>query len=103
MRPPGSYKIASRNRTFDAMLIPELRSAERARRILDSLRNQILEASDGLRIRRIFSSPREIFRLEIDVPEMGCQRTTLLDREALDELLATDDVRALVRQRLSHL
>ena len=102
MRPPGSYKIASRNRAFDAMLIPELRSAERARRILDSLRNQILEASDGLRIRRIFSSPREIFRLEIDVPEMGYQRTTLLDREALDELLETDDVRALVHQRLQH-
>jgi hypothetical protein len=34
---------------------------------------------------------------------MGYQRTTLLDREALDELLATDDVRALVRQRLRHL
>jgi hypothetical protein len=67
------------------------------------LRNQILEASDGLRIRRIFTSPREVFRLEIDVPEMGYQRTTLLDREALDELLATDDVRALVRQRLRHL
>jgi hypothetical protein len=27
----------------------------------------------------------------------------LLDREALDELLATDDVRALVRQRLRQL
>ncbi len=103
MRPPGSYKIASRNRAFDAMLIPELRSAERVRRILDSLRSQILEGSDGLRIRRIFTSPREVFRLEIDVPEMGYQRTTLLDREALDELLATDDVRALVRQRLRHL
>jgi hypothetical protein len=103
MRPPGSYKIASRNRAFDATGIPELRSAERARRILDSLRNQILEGSDGLRIRRIFTSPREVFRLEIDVPEMGYQRTTLLDREALDELLATDDVRALVRQRLRQL
>ena len=103
MRPPGSYKIGSRNRAFDATLIPALRSAERARRILDSLRSQILEGSDGLRIRRIFTSPREVFRLEIDVPEMGYQRTTLLDREALDELLATDDVRALVRQRLRQL
>lgn len=103
MRPPGSYKIASRNRAFDAMQIPEFRSAERVRRILDSLRDQILEGRDGLRIRRIFTSPREVFRLEIDVPEMGYQRTTLLDREALDELLATDDVRALVRKRLRHL
>jgi hypothetical protein len=48
----------------------------------------------------IFSSPREVFRLEIEVPELGYQRTTLLDRDALDELLATDDVRALVHERL---
>ena len=103
MRPPGSYKIASRERAFDALLGPELRSAKRARRILDSLRNEILEGGDGLRIRRIFTSPREVFRLEIELPELGYQRTTLLDREALDELLAADDVRALVRQRLRHM
>jgi hypothetical protein len=29
-----------------------------------------------------------VFRLEIELPELGYQRTTLLDREALDELLA---------------
>jgi hypothetical protein len=103
MRPPGSYKIASRERAFDALLGPELRSAKRARRILDSLRNEILEGGDALRIRRIFTTPREVFRLEIELPELGYQRTTLLDREALDELLATDDVRALVRQRLRQL
>lgn len=100
MRPPGSYKIASRERAFDALLEPELRSAQRARRILDSLRAEILEGGDALRIRRIFSSPREVFRLEIELPELGYQRTTLLDRSALDELLAADDVRALVHQRL---
>ena len=100
MRPPGSYKIASRSRAFDALLGREVRSARRARRILDSLRSEILEGGDGLRIRRIFTSPREVFRLEIELPELGYQRTTLLDREALDELLAADDVRALVRRRL---
>jgi hypothetical protein len=100
MRPPGSYKIASRSRAFDALLGPELRSERRVQRILDSLRSEILEGSDGVRIRRIFSSPREVFRLEIEVPAMGYQRTTLLDRDALDELLATDDVRALVHERL---
>ena len=40
------------------------------------------------------ASPREVYRLEIEVPELGYQRTTLLDRDALEELLATDDVRA---------
>jgi hypothetical protein len=99
MRPPGTYKIASR-RAFDALLAPEVRSARRARRILESLRNEIREGSDGLRIRRIFSSPREVFRLEIELPELGYQRTTLLDRDALEELLAAEDVSAVVRQRL---
>jgi hypothetical protein len=100
MRPPGSYKIASRSRAFDGLLGPELRNERRAQRILDSLRSEILEGADGVRIRRIFSSPREVFRLEIEVPELGYQRITLLDRDALDELLATDDVRALVHERL---
>jgi hypothetical protein len=102
MRPPGTYKIASRNRAFDAFLDPEVRGARRVRRILQSLRDEILEgAVDGLRIRRVFSAPREIFRLEIELPELGYQRTTLLDRDALEELLAADDVRARVRHRLS--
>lgn len=98
MRPPGSYKIASRQRAFDAYLDPSLRGARRARRIVQSLRDEIVEAGDGLRIRRIFSSPREIFRLELELPELGYQRTTLLDRDALEELLSADEVRACVRR-----
>jgi len=99
MRPPGSYKIASRSRAFDAYLDPGARGARRARRIIESLRDEIVEGGggDGLRIRRIFSSPREVFRLELELPELGYQRTTLLDRDALEELLAADDVRARVR------
>jgi hypothetical protein len=101
MRPPGSYKIASRNRAFDAYLDPEVRSARRASRIVESLRSEILEwgAGEQVRIRRIFSNPREIFRLELELPELGYQRTTLLDRDALEQLLECDDVRALVRHR----
>lgn len=99
MRPPGSYKIASRNRAFDAFLDPRVRGARRVRRIVESLRDQIVDGGDetGLRIRRIFSTPREIFRVELERPELGYQRTTLLDREALEQLLAADDVRARVR------
>jgi len=100
MRPPGHYKIASRSRAFDALVEPEVRSARRAQRLLDSLRTQILAGSEGLRIRRVFSSPREVFRLEIELPELGYQRTTLLDREALEELLTADEVRAVVHRRL---
>ena len=103
MRPPGAYKIASRNRSFDAVLAPELRAERRVQRILDSLRSEILEGGgrELLRIRRVFSNPREIFRLELEMPELGYQRTTLLDRDALEELLETEDVRALVETRVS--
>ena len=47
MRPPGSYKIASRDARLRRAARPERRSAKRARRILDSLRNEILEGGDG--------------------------------------------------------
>jgi hypothetical protein len=102
MRPPGAYKIASRARAFDAFLDPRLRGARRVRRIVESLRDQIVDGGQetGLRIRRVFSTPREIFRVEIECPELAYQRTTLLDRDALEALLAVDDVRARVRSQL---
>ena len=95
----GSYKIGSRSGAFDGYLDPAVRCARRVERILDSLRAQIT-ADNGkktVRIRRILSEPREIFRLEIEIPEQGYQRTTLLDRDALEELLEVDEVRERVR------
>lgn len=73
-------------------------SGDRSDRIVDSLRAQILEldVDQSLRIRQIFKDPREIYRVEIDRPDQGYQRTTLLDRDALEDLLATDDVRERV-------
>ncbi len=94
----GSYKIASRSGAFDGYLDPALRCARRVERILDSLRAQIT-ADDGsrtVRVRRILSEPREVFRLEIEIPEQGYQRTTLLDRDALEELLEVEEVRERV-------
>lgn len=71
---------------------------DRSDRIVDSLRTQILEldVEQSLRIRQVFENPREIYRIELDRPEQGYLRTTLLDRDALEDLLATDDVRKLV-------
>jgi hypothetical protein len=73
-------------------------SDDRSNRIIDSLRSQILEldVDQSLRIRQIFENPRAIYRVEIDRPEQGYLRTTLLDRDALEDLLATDDVRERV-------
>jgi hypothetical protein len=94
----GRYKIASRNGALEGYLDPALRCARRVERILDSLRAEIT-ADDGdktVRVRRILSEPREIFRLEIEIPEQGYQRTTLLDRDALEELLEVEEVRERV-------
>ncbi len=84
---------------MDPLLDPTGRDG-RAQRILDSLRTEILDTASGgsVRIRRVLKSPREIYRLELEVPDLGYQRVTLLDRDALEDLLATDDVRSLVRE-----
>ena len=98
MSPSGSYKQLSRNRAFEAFLHPSVRRARRVRRIVDSLRTEIADGDDPrLRIRRVFTNPREIYRVEFERPELGYQRTTLLDRDALEELLAAEEVRSRLR------
>ena len=112
MKPTGTYKLRYRGEplparatlpsfsedSVEALLTRVTLGERRLRLILDSLRSEILEEGDGanLRIRRVFSAPREIFRLELARPELGYQRTTLLDRDALESLLEADDVRAVV-------
>ena len=96
MRPPGTFKLFGRTRRsgYDACGA-HAAVATRSDRIVDSLRTQILETNEeqSLRIRQIFEEPREIYRIEIERPDYAYQRTTLLDRDALEDLLATDDVR----------
>jgi len=99
MKASGTYRISNRARAYEACLEPSARSQRRIGRIVDSLRSQILEGGDSyrLRVRRILKDPREIYRLEIEVPELSFQRVTLLDRATLDRLLEPHEVRALVR------
>jgi len=105
MKPHGTYKLSYRRRAepaeapeaglpFDPIAI----GLGRCQRIVDSLRFQILHGGpeQSLRIRQIFSGPREIFRVEISEPDLRCSRTTLLDRDALEDLLETDGVRERV-------
>jgi chorismate mutase len=108
MRPPGSFKIARRRRLGHARpranpAAPSchhlpLSDEDRSQRVLESLRNEILEGggAGNLRIRRVFRTPREIYRLEFNIPDREYQRTTLLDRDALEELLEVDEVRAII-------
>jgi hypothetical protein len=96
MRPPGTFKLLGRARRANLDGFgPQGAFASRSDRIVDSLRTQILEPGDdqSLRIRQVFEEPKEIYRIEIERPEQSYQRTTLLDRDALEDLLATDDVR----------
>jgi hypothetical protein len=96
MKARGSYKIANRGGRLASFLDPLTRSELRSQRILQSLRDEILGGS-SLRIRQVFRTPREIFRLELELPELGYQRTTLLDRDALEELLEAEDVREMLQ------
>lgn len=108
MRPPGSYKIAHRARLGDAVGATEsyidrlARSQDRVHRIVDSLRSEISEGREGqnLRIRQIFDDPRPIYRIEFEVPGMNYQRTTLLDEDALDELMEADEIRTLLSESI---
>ena len=98
MKQRGTYKIANRDGAIEALIDPLTRSEMRSQRILRSLRDEIVGGGGGqtLRIRQVFRTPREIYRLELELPELGYQRTTLLDRDALEELLASDGVREAV-------
>ena len=103
MKPPGTFKLLgnARRGARDAM-DPLTLCDDRSDRIVNSLRTQILEGDDeqSLRIRQIFNDPKEIYRVEIECPDKSYQRTTLLDRDALEDLLATDDIRARVLDQL---
>lgn len=115
MKPHGTYKLrhGARRRSFpvptlpmprdlshraEALVASVQRADAQAQRVLDSLRDEILQAGDAceLRIRRIFREPREVFRLELARPEYGYLRTTLLERDALEELLEADGVQEIV-------
>jgi hypothetical protein len=99
MKPPGTFKLLGRARREPLNAMDPLALCDdRSDRIVDSLRSQILESDveQSLRIRQVFENPRAIYRVEIDRPDQGYLRTTLLDRDALEELLATDDVRQRV-------
>jgi hypothetical protein len=52
-------------------------------------------------VRQVFSTPREIYRLEIEETGGRYSRTTLLDRDALEELLETDGVRERILEEVA--
>jgi len=101
MPQPGSFKVASRHRSFETSLDPAVQGKLRVKRTVESLREEIRDEATTVRARRIFERPRELFRLEIQNPDMGYQRTTLLDRETLDALCSEDAVRCQLDPHLN--
>lgn len=99
MKVPGNYKQANRQRAFEVSTEPALEGHRRIQRIVDSLRAEITAQAGvfQLRIRQVFQNPKEVYRLELEVPELGYQRTTLLERDVLEELLAEDEVRERIQ------
>lgn len=95
MKPHGTYKLSYHRRDdvyeYDSLAV----GLGRCQRIVDSLRLQILDGGpeQSLRVRQVFSTPREIYRVEIREPDVGYSRITLLDGDALEDLLETDGVR----------
>ena len=112
MKPSGTYKIRyQRESGFRAsaisgsgadpieLAIRRVALAERrTRRIVDSISDELRDGGErsSLRIRRVFETPREIFRVEVARPDLGYQRTTLLGREALEALLESDGVQTAI-------
>jgi hypothetical protein len=99
MKPHGHYKLTNRPKPAEPSYLDPLGlGLGRCQRIVESLRDQIIDGGPDqfLRIRQIFSNPREIYRVEIQEPGLHYFRTTLLDRDALEELLEVDAVRERV-------
>jgi hypothetical protein len=82
----GTFKIANRRRGLEYLVEPAARREHRLRRILDSIQAD-LDQGGRARVRQILKDPRELYRLELELPDMAYQRTTILDREAFVALL----------------
>ncbi len=84
---PGSFRVASQRRAFDVYGDPDIRRARRIRRILASIQDD-LEQGGTVYVRQILRGTMELYRLELELPELAYQRITILDRETLTELLS---------------
>ncbi len=96
MKMHGNYKLRYRSEPNESSYLdPFGFGPARAQRVVDSLRCQILQGGpdQSVKIRQIFWTPREIFRIEIREAGANYHRTTLIDRDALEDLLETADVR----------
>lgn len=96
---PGRFRLSNQPRELAAGLDPWAGAQRRVRAILNSIQ-QDLFAGGTARVRQILVSPRELYRVEVEREEWAYQRTTILDREALEALIE-ETPEQLVEERFS--
>jgi hypothetical protein len=99
-RVPGSYRFANQGGSFqpdDPRQFEGERQIRRQRRILASIQKDVDEGGTA-RVRQILRTPQELYRIEVERPDMSYLRTTVLGREALTALLE-ETPEAVLRER----
>ncbi len=73
-------------RAFDLDLDEIEKRERRIRRIITSIQRDVDEGGRA-HVRQILRGPVELYRIELERPEMSYQRTTIVDRATLELLL----------------
>jgi hypothetical protein len=85
-RVPGAFRFRNARRSYELRLDPDVRRQRRIRGIIDSIQDDLDNGGTAC-VRQILRGPRELYRLELERPDLAYQRTTILDRETLTTLL----------------
>ncbi len=86
MRAPGGFRAMRSTRTLETFQDPVFQSEMRVRRVIQSIHQDIAEGGNAY-VRQILRGPRELYRIELERPEMAYTRITILDGDALETLI----------------
>ena len=89
---PGSFRRLRGVRAFDLDLDEIEKRERRIGRILSSIQRDLDEGGHAY-VRQILRGPLELYRIELERPEMSYLRTTIVDRATLETLLEEDSRR----------
>lgn len=96
---PGRFRLSNQPLGLGAGLDPWAGTQRRLRAILTSIQQDLLEGGTA-RVRQILSTPRELYRVEVEREDWSYLRTTILDRDALEALIE-ETPEQLVEDRFS--
>ncbi|MEE9282038.1 MAG: hypothetical protein V3V67_17870 [Myxococcota bacterium] len=83
---PRSFRRLRHARPFELDLDEIEKRERRIRRIISSIQRDVDEGGRAY-VRQILRGPLELYRIELERPEMSYQRTTIVDRATLELLL----------------